>query len=85
MSEQLKSPDGSITLNIHDCIKLGRFDKTTWKLHYGWYSWSGNRQVCGWYLCNLDCEGNIKPFQITDFDDLLLVTHTSTVTDDSTD
>lgn len=28
-------------------VKLGRFETTEWILNHGWYSWGGNREVCG--------------------------------------
>lgn len=58
----------------HGCkIKIGRFSLTVWLVMYGWYSWGGNRSVCGWYLVDTDNPCTIKPLQDTDLDDIYVV------------
>lgn len=54
-------------------VKLHRFDSTTWVVNYGWYSWGGNREVCGWYLTNLCNPEDVKPLQKPDLDDIYLI------------
>lgn len=54
-------------------IKLGRFQTTTWIVSYGWYSWGGNRPVCGWYLVNEDDSSKLKPLQLPDLDDIYVI------------
>ena len=64
-----------ISLNLpNGCtVKLGRFDTTLWKLSYGWYSWGGNREVCGWYLADLSDPNKVKPLQKPDLYDIYLI------------
>lgn len=57
-----------------DVIKLGRFETDSWELDHDWYSWGGNRPVCGWYLTNTLTKA-IKPLYITDLDDIYIVKH----------
>lgn len=54
-------------------IKLGRFDNITWTVHYGWFSFGGNREICCWYITNN--QDNIsKPLNLTDLDDIIVIT-----------
>ncbi len=53
-------------------VKLNRFSDTLWVVCYGWYSWGGNRKVCGWYLVSC-VDQTIKPVQDTDLDDIYLI------------
>lgn len=64
---------GGVCICPGDEVKLGRFETATWKVAYGWYSWGGNRPVCGWYLINLSCTPEIKPLQKPDLDDIYLI------------
>lgn len=41
-------------------------------MSYGWYTWGGNRPVCGWYLTNIE-SSDIKPLQLTDLDDIYVI------------
>lgn len=75
---ELKIPDSDIVLKEGDKIKLGRFDRKNWEVNswlvnYGWYSWGGNRPVCGWYLSNTHDLSIVKPLQLTDLDDIYLI------------
>ncbi len=73
--------DACNCIQIPDCnccikpglnVKLGRFQPVYWIVGYGWYSWGGNRPICGWYL--IRCTDNIiKPLQRTDLDDIYVV------------
>lgn len=69
----LEIPEFNITLTPGCRVKLGRFDVITWILSYGWYTWGGNREVCGWYLTNIDNVMDLKPLQKTDLDDIYLI------------
>ena len=69
----LEIPDSDGQLQVGYRVRLGRFEETTWEVSYGWYSWGGNRPVCGWYLVDLDDPSKLKPLQLTDLNDLILV------------
>lgn len=69
----LEIPEFNISLTPGCRVKLGRFAVEIWIVAYGWYTWGGNRPVCGWYLMNMDCPKDIKPLQKTDLDDIYLV------------
>lgn len=70
---KIEIPEFRITLRPGSKVKLGRFDTTVWILAHGWYSWGGNRAVCGWYLTNMTNPKDLKPLQKTDLDDIYLV------------
>lgn len=70
----IEIPEFNITLSPGCRVKLGRFDVETWLLSYGWYAWGGNREVCGWYLTNVNNSHDLKPLQKTDLDDIYLIT-----------
>lgn len=65
-------PELRLTLRNGSRVKLGRFDSTMWVLSHGWYSWGGNRPVCGWYLTNMENPAEVKPLQKPDLDDIYL-------------
>lgn len=69
----LDIPNSDITLVPGNQVKLGRFSSEVWAVSYGWYSWGGNRPVCGWYLINVDNPDTLKPLQLTDLDDIYYV------------
>lgn len=69
----LDIPEFKISLCPGSKVKLGRFETTLWVVSYGWYSWGGNRPVCGWYLVNMKNPRDVKPLQKTDLDDIYLV------------
>ena len=62
--------------NLHICpgctVKLGRFETETWLVQFGWYSYGGNRPVCGWYLTK-DGGMTVKPLQLPDLDDIYMI------------
>lgn len=68
----LELPDCNCCIHSGQIVKLGRFSHERWRVGYGWYSWGGNREVCGWYLSNQKTL-DIKPFQKTDLDDIYLI------------
>ena len=44
------------------------------EVQYGWYTWGGNRPVCGWSFRNL-ATGDIKPLQSIDLVDIYMVSY----------
>lgn len=69
----LPVPGTSLELYPGAKVKLSRFSLETWVVDFGWYSWGGNRPVCGWYLIDAFCESRIKPLQLPDLDDIYFV------------
>lgn len=69
----LNIPNSNRIIRPGNVIKLGRFDSTQWTVSYGWYSFGGNRPVCGWYLVH-DDGITVKPLQLPDLDDIYLIT-----------
>ena len=72
-SMKLNVPDVGICLEDGCRVKLGRFETTQWVVHYGWYAWGGNREVCGWYLEKVGSSDDIKPLQKNDLYDIYLI------------
>lgn len=68
----LQVPDCDCCIKPNNIVKLGRFDRKCWKVGYGWYTWGGNRPVCGWYLVDAESK-EIKPLQLTDLDDIYVI------------
>ena len=54
-------------------VKLGRFETTLWTVAYGWYTWGGNRPVCGWYLIDESNPADLKPLERPDLDDIYVI------------
>ena len=74
----LPVPNSEICLRPGYKVRLGRFESDIWIVSYGWYTWGGNRPVCGWYLTgnkplSVGFDPCIKPLQLTDLDDIYLV------------
>ena len=69
----LEIPELSMVLKPGNIVQLGRFSDSRWEVHYGWYSFGGNRDVCGWYLSNEDDDRVIKPLQRIDLEDIYLL------------
>lgn len=69
----IEIPEFNITLTPGCRVKLGRFATEIWEVNFGWYTWGGNRPVCGWYLINTMFIKDIKPLQKTDLDDIYLI------------
>lgn len=67
-------PDCNSVIRPGNIVKLGRFSTDTWTVNYGWYSFAGNRPVCGWYLTK-DGGLTVKPLQLPDLDDIYFITH----------
>lgn len=68
----LDVPNTNICLHPGNKVKLGRFETDAWIVNYGWYSFGGNRPVCGWYLIRV-CDNTVKPLQLTDLDDIYMI------------
>lgn len=72
--------DMQLRISEHIClrpghkIRIGRFSDTTWDVKFGWYSYGGNREVCGWYLQSCDNKHKIRPLQKPDLTDTYMVT-----------
>lgn len=67
---KLDIPNRNVAIYPGCRIKLGRFDSTIWIASHGWYSWGGNRPVCGWYLTDVKNPQRVKPLQLPDLDDI---------------
>lgn len=72
MPETMQIPGCDYQIESGNIVKLGRFDGERWKVGYGWYSWGGNRPVCGWYLTNVISQ-TVKPLQFTDLEDIYVI------------
>lgn len=70
---QLHVPNSDIWLHPGHRIRIGRFSSITWVVSYGWYTWGGNRPVCGWYLVNVDKVSELKPLQLPDLEDVYMI------------
>lgn len=69
----IEIPGSDIKLYPGYKIKLNRFDSDIWTVHYGWYDFSGNRPIMGWYLTDdSDCN-SVKPIQKIDLYDIYVV------------
>lgn len=66
-------PELGLCLHPGMYVKIGRFSKITWLLQHGWFSFSGNREICGWYLVNVDNIEDIRPLQKIDLVDIYSV------------
>lgn len=73
MAAILECPDHKLSIVAGSIVRLGRFESTSWMLAYGWYTWGGNRPVCGWYLMQCDAPSTLKPLQATDLDDIYVI------------
>lgn len=77
----IQIPNADCVIRPGNVVKLGRFDNTRWVVGYGWYSWGGNRPVCGWYLAEMTdkCHKHdkiakeVKPLQLPDLDDIYVI------------
>lgn len=72
---ELPIPNLRLSLRDGDIIKLGRFDDESWIVHFGWFSFGGNRPICGWYLSSCINEEMVKPLSLADLDDIYLIEH----------
>lgn len=68
----LEVPNAHTTISPGYKIQLGRFDAQVWIVRFGWYSFGGNRSVCGWYL-ESESSDDIKPIFKIDLDDIYII------------
>ena len=54
-------------------VKIGRFSSIRWIVQFGWFSFAGNRAICGWYLINADAPTDVRPLQQIDLDDIYFI------------
>ena len=73
MAAILECPEQHLSIIAGSVVRLGRFESIQWMVAYGWYTWGGNRPVCGWYLMQTDAPSTIKPLQATDLDDIYII------------
>ena len=66
-------PNANTTISPGYKIQIGRFDAQVWIVRFGWYSFGGNRSVCGWYLQS-ESSDEIKPIFKIDLDDIYIIT-----------
>ena len=71
-SKELPIPGTEDVLRPGYQVKLGRFDTTLWTVGFGWYSASGNRPCCGWYL-TADNGRVTKPIHDADLGDIYVI------------
>lgn len=66
-------PELHLSLVPGSKIRLSRFDTELWLLSHGWFVFSGNRAICGWYLTSMEDSNKIRPLQLTDLNDIYMV------------
>lgn len=69
---ELRSPFSPLSLRPGNRVKLHRFESEEWTVHYGWFTFGGNRPMCGWFLIK-DAGMTVKPLQLNDLDDIYIV------------
>lgn len=69
----LEVPNAKTTISPGYKIQIGRFNAQVWIVRFGWYSFGGNRSVCGWYL-ESESSNDIKPIFKIDLDDIYIIT-----------
>ena len=71
-SMQLALPEQNICIYPGCRIKIHRFDGDMWTVNYGWFSFDGNREMCGWYMVRCS-DATIKPIFKCDLCDCYLI------------
>ena len=66
-------PNANTNIHPGNKIQIGRFNAQVWIVRFGWYSFGGNRSVCGWYL-QAEASEEIKPIFKIDLDDIYIIT-----------
>lgn len=69
----LEVPRLDMTIRPGNRVRLGRFDHNVWIVGFGWYSFGGNRPICGWYLTLESNPKTVKSLQLPDLDDIYMV------------
>lgn len=54
-------------------IRIGRFSEIFWIVNFGWFTFAGNRPICGWFLVNKNDSTDVRPIQLTDLNDIYLI------------
>ena len=72
MNMYLQLPNRETCIYPGNIVRLGRFQSVPWTVKFGWYTWGGNRPVCGWYLLQVDTN-QVKPLYQTDLEDMYLI------------
>ena len=70
----LEVPNANTAIVPGNRVQLGRFNAQVWIVRFGWYSFGGNRSVCGWYL-QAEGSNEIKPVFQVDLDDIYIITY----------
>ena len=70
---RLQIPNTDIYLFPGCKVKIGRFSAESWTIHFGWFSFGGNRPFCGWYMISDDNPECIRPVQLPDLTDIYLI------------
>ena len=71
---ELKIPGTEEVLKPGYKVKLGRFTELVWTVGFGWYSYGGNRPICGWYLTTDWPTTMTKSLQYPDLTDIYIIT-----------
>lgn len=69
---ELAVPGTCICLKPGCKLKIHRFDSDIWTVNFGWFSFDGNREICGWYMVRLS-DAEIKPIFKCDLNDCYLI------------
>ncbi len=72
-NNRLNLPNKKFTIKPGDIIVIGRFSSIRWKVGYGWFSFDGNRKICGWYMKQIEDPKIVKPIQEIDLYDVYIV------------
>ena len=70
---RLDVPNLNMSLHPGDLVRMGRFSSEEWKVGYGWFSFGGNRRICGWFVQSESDTTRIKPIQETDLHDIYMI------------
>lgn len=70
---KLSLPNSKIILCPGNIVVLGRFSSIRWIVGFGWFSYEGNRKICGWYLSQVDNPEVVKPIQESDIYDIYIL------------
>lgn len=69
----LNIPGSDKYIKPGDIVILGRFSTYRWIVKFGWFSFGGNRKICGWYVEGESDNTTIKPIQDIDLYDIYFV------------
>ena len=73
MAMILSAPDTGVAIPEGAVVRMNRFDSEQWRVLYGWYTWGGNRPFCGWYAVSLNDPNRVKPMQLSDMYDIVVI------------